>query len=118
MIAMDVLPTLDLRLEEKQPMRLSIEQREEITKITAELAGDGAGVTLFGSRADDSKRGGDLDLLVELPDDIDNPAWLAAQLSAKISRMMSGRHVDVFLSAPNLKKLPIHKVAKSTGVLL
>ena len=99
-------------------MRISAEQSEGITIITAELAGDSAMVTLFGSRVDDSKRGGDVDLLVELPGVIDNPAWLAARLSARISRLMAGRQVDVLLSAPNLATLPIHRVAKSTGIRL
>lgn len=99
-------------------MRITEEQGAIIRQIATELAGAAAVVTLFGSRADDSKRGGDVDLLVELPEAVENPAWLAAQLSAKISRTMAGRSVDVLLSAPNLMKLPIHEVAKSTGVPL
>ncbi len=99
-------------------MRITKAQHESIRRITTELAGDDAVVMLFGSRVDDNKRGGDLDLLVELPYVIDNPAWLAAQLSARISRMMAGRSVDIVLSAPNLMKLPIHEQAKLTGIAL
>ena len=99
-------------------MRITAAQRQSIRRITAELAGCDAVVILFGSRADTSKRGGDLDLLVELPHIVDNPAWLAARLSARISRMMSGRSVDVVLTAPNLMALPIHEQAKSTGIRL
>lgn len=99
-------------------MRITQIQREAIRKITAEVVGDDAIVTLFGSRVDDNKRGGDLDLLVELPHAIDNPAWLAARLSARISRLMAGRSVDVLLSAPNLMNLPIHEQAKLEGVRL
>ena len=99
-------------------MRITSAQHNSIRRITAELAGSDALVILFGSRVDDSKRGGDLDLLIELPHAIDNPAWLAARLSAKISRMMSGRSVDVVLTAPNLMTLPIHEQAKSTGIRL
>jgi predicted nucleotidyltransferase len=47
-------------------MRITSLQQEAIRKITAELAGDDAILILFGSRIDDDKRGGDLDLLVEL----------------------------------------------------
>jgi predicted nucleotidyltransferase len=99
-------------------MRITPIQRETIRKITTEVAGDDAVVILFGSRVDDNKRGGDLDLLVELPHTIDNPAWLAARLSARISRLMAGRSVDVLLSAPNLMDLPIHEQAKLTGMRL
>ena len=99
-------------------MRITQIQREAIRKITAEVVGDDAIVTLFGSRVDDNKRGGDLDLLVELPHAIDNPAWLTARLSARISRLMAGRSVDVLLSAPNLMNLPIHEQAKLEGIRL
>lgn len=99
-------------------MRITAAQRKSIRTITAELAGSDAVVILFGSRVDNSKRGGDLDLLIELPHAVDNPAWLAARLSARISRMMSGRSVDVVLTAPNLMTLPIHEQAKSTGIRL
>ena len=99
-------------------MRITPMQREAIKTITAEIAGSDAVAILFGSRVDNARCGGDVDLMVELPYIIDNPAWLAAQLSAKISRYMDGRSVDILLAAPNLKKLPIHDVAKSTGVML
>lgn len=42
---------------------------------------------------------------------------LAARLAARASRAMDGRKVDVLLSAPNLKRLPVHEVAER-GVLL
>jgi predicted nucleotidyltransferase len=75
-------------------------------------------VRVFGSRIDDTKQGGDLDLMLELPEPVDNPAFLAAQLAAKVSRLMNGRKVDVLLSAPNLMRLPIHDVAFKEGVIL
>ncbi len=99
-------------------MRISQTQHEEIKKITAAIAGEDAVVTLFGSRVDDSQRGGDLDLLIDVLHDVENPAWLAAQISAKISRLMAGRHVDVVLAAPNLMKQAIHEQARKSGVLL
>jgi predicted nucleotidyltransferase len=75
-------------------------------------------VRVFGSRIDDTKQGGDLDLMLELPDPVENPAFLAAQLAAKVSRLMNGRKVDVLLSAPNLMRLPIHDVAFKEGIIL
>ncbi len=96
-------------------MRLSPEQIEGIRRVARRLAGERARVRVFGSRLDDSARGGDLDLLLELPDPVANPALLAAQLSAQVSRLMDGRKVDVLLAAPNLRRLPIHDLALNEG---
>ena len=43
---------------------------------------------------------------------------LAARMAAKVSRKMHGRKVDVLISAPNLKKLPIHEIGQREGKLL
>ena len=99
-------------------MRLTPAQIESIRRIVAELAGPDASVRLFGSRVDDHARGGDVDLLVELPHVVDDPARLAAQIAGRVSRAMYGRKVDVVLSAPNLKTLPIHEAARRQGVVL
>ncbi|WP_206611751.1 nucleotidyltransferase domain-containing protein [Acidithiobacillus sulfuriphilus] len=99
-------------------MRLTDEQIQAIRRLTREVAGDKAKVRVFGSRLDDTIRGGDLDLLLELPEPVDNPALLAAQMSTRVSRALQGRKVDVLLSAPNLLHLPIHDVAFQEGKLL
>jgi hypothetical protein len=43
---------------------------------------------------------------------------MTARLAARVSRAMFGRKVDVVLSAPNLKRLPIHDIAFEEGQLL
>jgi hypothetical protein len=43
---------------------------------------------------------------------------LSAQLSAKISRHLHGRSVDVVLSAPNLTTTSVHEIAAQEGVTL
>lgn len=99
-------------------MRLTEDQVQTIRRLAVEIAGAQARVRVFGSRLDDDARGGDLDLMLELPDPVDNPALIAASLSAKVSHAMHGRKVDVLLCAPNLMRLPIHDVAFQEGVLL
>jgi predicted nucleotidyltransferase len=99
-------------------MRLSSDQIRTIGQVVAEFAGADASVRLFGSRADDAARGGDIDLLVEVPRPIDRPAVLGATIAARLERQLGGRKVDVLLSAPNLQSLPIHRIARSTGELL
>ena len=99
-------------------MRLSPVHIAFIRDCVRQLAGDEAQVRLFGSRLDDNSRGGDVDLLVELPTPVERPARLAAQISARVSRQMHGRKVDVIISAPNLQRLPIHDIARRQGVPL
>ena len=73
------------------PMCLSPEQIAQIRQSAAESFGPEARVWLFGSRVDDRKLGGDVGLLVESTAPIDNPAFLAAQLSSRLQRKMHGR---------------------------
>lgn len=99
-------------------MRLTSEQTQAIRQLAQQIAGEHCRVRLFGSRLDDAAQGGDVDLFLELAVATNKPALLAAQLSAKVSRLMHGRKVDVLISAPNLKHLPIHDIARRDGVLL
>lgn len=99
-------------------MRLTELQIADIRTIVAELAGDDATVRLFGSRLDDAAKGGDVDLLVEVPHPVEAPAPLAARIAGRVSRALDGRKVDVVLAAPNLLSLPIHEVARRQGVAL
>lgn len=99
-------------------MRLTQAQIQNIRKLVQQIIGNQVSIRVFGSRLDDTVHGGDLDLMLELPEPIDNPALIAAKISAKISRAMHGRKVDVLLIAPNLMRLPIHEVALKEGALL
>ncbi|MGZ8192292.1 MAG: nucleotidyltransferase domain-containing protein [Methylobacter sp.] len=99
-------------------MRLTDEQVQIIRQLALQVAGNQARVRVFGSWLDDTVHGGDLDLMLELAEPVDNPALMAAQMSAQVSRAMHGRKVDVLLSAPNLMRLPIHDIAFKEGQLL
>jgi predicted nucleotidyltransferase len=99
-------------------MRLKPTQIRIIRQSVAELTGSEGLVTLFGSRTDDTARGGDIDLLIEIPRPVEEPAWLSARISGKISHQLGGQKVDVVLSAPNLECFPIHKIAKKQGIIL
>ncbi len=99
-------------------MRLTDEQTSVIRQSVRDVLGGDARVWLFGSRVDDSKRSGDVDLYVESDNIVEAPAWVAARLSARIQRGMHGRKVDVVLAAPNLARLPIHDAAKLEGIRL
>jgi len=99
-------------------VRLTQPQVKAIKSATAEIFGPDTRVWLFGSRADDSRRGGDVDLLVETDQALDDPGRLAARLSARVSRGMYGRHVDVVVRAPGMAEQPRHQIARAQGVRL
>lgn len=99
-------------------MRLTQQQTNQIAQIAQAVAGHQTRTYLFGSRLDDNALGGDVDIMVALDHPVENPALISATLSAKISRLMHGRKVDVLISAPNLARLPIHEIAFSEGKLL
>ncbi len=99
-------------------MRLTDYQTQVIRRLARQVGGNQSRVRVFGSRLDDTAHGGDLDLMLEIPEPVDNPALMAAQLSALVSRVLFGRKVDVLLCAPNLMRLPIHDIAFSEGKLL
>ncbi|MDD2658788.1 MAG: nucleotidyltransferase domain-containing protein [Methylococcales bacterium] len=99
-------------------MRLTEFQTQIIRQLARQIAGSHARVRVFGSRLDDAAHGGDLDLMLELPEPVENPALMAAQMSAQVSRAMHGRKVDVLLSAPNLMRLSIHDIAFNEGLVL
>ncbi|WP_440995016.1 nucleotidyltransferase family protein [Arhodomonas sp. SL1] len=101
-----------------QGMRLSPEHIKAIREVVRRECGPGARVRLFGSRLDNARRGGDVDVLVELDEPVERPAVLSARLSARLSRRLEGRAVDVLLSAPNVARGPVHRIAEKEGQLL
>ena len=99
-------------------MRISTQQQQIIKQVVHQLTQENTQITLFGSRVDDSKRGGDIDLLLTLPNNIEHPAQLSAKISVQLMRAFQGRKVDILLAAPNLKEYPIHHIARQQGIHL
>lgn len=96
-------------------MRLNQQQQIAIKQATETLFGAEAEVRVFGSRLDDTRRGGDIDLIVSTQLLVEHPALDAARLSTRLSRQLDGRKVDVLIHAPTLKELPIHRFALESG---
>ncbi|CAD6875570.1 nucleotidyltransferase family protein [Methylomonas fluvii] len=89
---------------------------KEINAIRAEVAAiDPEGVVyLFGSRTDDSGKGGDIDLFLEASANLDFEQTL--RLEARIASLCDTK-VDLLVKSPNDAELPIHRIAKK-GVRL
>jgi uncharacterized protein len=99
-------------------MRLNLAQIAMIRDTAFGVFGERACVTLFGSRVNDVAKGGDVDLMIEVPSAVTEPALLSARVASGVSRAMNGRKVDVVLKAPNLMIKPVHEIAARTGVVL
>ena len=99
-------------------MRITEHQKKIIKQVIAEVLSSQASVSLFGSRTDDHAKGGDIDLLVDSPQPISEPAEIKALISAKLYRAFDGIKIDVLLMAPNLATQPIHRIARENGILL
>jgi predicted nucleotidyltransferase len=99
-------------------MRLSELQRSIITESVNEIFGQDATVRLFGSRVDDLAKGGDIDLLVEIPSVDPLKTRKSLQLSGKISRKLDDMiNVDVIVKDQSTRISLIHQEGM-TGVRL
>ena len=96
-------------------MRLTAEQAAIIRSAAAEVFGSDARVWLFGSRVDDGKRGGDIDLLIEAPHKPPLQQTLQAQAMLELQL---GMPVDVIASSTTDTHEPIVQIARLTGVRL
>jgi predicted nucleotidyltransferase len=72
---------------------------------------------LFGSRVDDSKRGGDIDLYIEAPVSVERGFDAQIRMIADIWKQIGERKIDVVVNAGG-QSLPIYDVAKRDGVWL
>ena len=99
-------------------MRLTARDRHAIVQATAEVAGPAARALLFGSRTDDRARGGDIDLLVELPRAPADPLGLSLKLSARIQHRIGLRRIDVLVADPDSASTPLIQHARREAVPL
>ena len=101
-------------------MRLSEQQCSIIRTAVAENFGLDANVWLFGSRVDDSKRGGDIDLYIEAAtDDADEIVAAKLRFLVTLYKKLGDQKIDVVVRRQSFKEnLPIYEIAKKTGVKL
>ena len=99
-------------------MRLTNAQADAIRAAAADVFGDDAEVWLFGSRTDDRRRGGDIDLLVRPGLGArDRLFHRRVRFLARLERALGERKIDVVVEAP-VDDRPIVAVAHATGVRL
>jgi len=101
-------------------MRLTEYQRNIIREVAHKIFGLNAEVRLFGSRVDDAKRGGDIDLLIktDLPEAM-QVARAEIKFLTQIEVLLGEQKIDVLLDYPGRRNYPpIFEIANKTGLLL
>ncbi len=98
-------------------MRITDFQVSRIRSESQRCFGLKSRVWLFGSRVDDSKKGGDIDLYVE--PEIQDPVVLVdakLEFMLEMHRVLGDQKIDVVLHRVHCKRdLPVYRIAKETG---
>lgn len=75
-------------------MRLQPKEIQTIVKVAKDIYGEGVKVYLFGSRLDDEKRGGDIDLLVRTEGKKEN-ILARIRMIARLKLHLGDQKIDV-----------------------
>lgn len=95
-------------------MRIRADQRARILDVIRRHMGAEAHVWLFGSRVDDSRRGGDIDLYVEAP----QPHDYVSEIRCKTELAdFFDQRVDLVVNDFSSDK-PIYHIARAQGIEL
>ncbi|WP_045221210.1 nucleotidyltransferase domain-containing protein [Desulfonatronum thioautotrophicum] len=96
-------------------MRLDASQIERILNIVSAHAGSHSRVSIYGSRLDDSAKGGDIDLFIETASPL--PRWEQARLLADLEHEL-GLPVDILVKYVHDPDTPFESMTKARAVAL
>ena len=99
-------------------MRLKDYQVKAIKDAAQRCFGPNARVYLFGSRTDDTRRGGDIDLYIESDTPIPDRSRRQRRFEMDLLKALGERRIDIVLWDPEITTQGIHRRAKETGVEL
>lgn len=97
-------------------MRLTKKEIDQIKKVTSECFGQNAKVYLFGSRTDDKRKGGDIDLYIETGITKDVFARKLKML-ADLEEFIGEQRIDIVINN-HLNDKYIYHIAKFEGIPL
>lgn len=97
-------------------MRLKKENIEVIKKLARKYFGGDAKIYLFGSRIDDNKKGGDIDLYIET-NIKDNIIERKIKLIGELHKELGEQKIDIVINNFTHSKF-IYKIAKDEGIPL
>lgn len=98
-------------------MRLALHEIAAIKECAAAVFGPEAVIRVFGSRADDSRRGGDIDLHIDVPIGqarLDREVAMTLRLQETIGE----QRIDIVVHESGTPLRPIDEIAVTTGIVL
>jgi len=100
-------------------MRLEETECRVIADTLRKRFGQQSRIWLFGSRVDDTARGGDIDIYLE-PEIQAPEAIVDARLEAlvELKQRLGDQRIDLVIHRAAARELPIHAIARETGVRL
>lgn len=100
-------------------MRLNVKDITSIKAVTNSVFGENAIVTLFGSRTEDSKKGGDIDLLIKCNKTVsrDDLYRLKLKFLVQLKKRIGDQKIDVIIDGGQVNN-SIFKTVEKEGILL
>ncbi|MBM7072118.1 nucleotidyltransferase domain-containing protein [Shewanella sp. 202IG2-18] len=98
-------------------MRLTESTVDAIIELARKHFHDDVDIYLFGSRVDDSKHGGDIDLYIA-SSSVSEPVRSKLAFKVALCNIIGEQKVDVVFHDKNLMLKPIHEIALSEGIKL
>jgi len=100
-------------------MRLSAKQIKSIKEVANNIFGENIKIYLFGSRIDNNKRGGDIDLLVKINNagQIKNRVQLKFKFLVELKKRIGEQKVDLLLDVGQ-ETDKVFSTAYKTGIQL
>ncbi len=100
-------------------MRLKKQEIEAIKNVTKAIFGDNAIIRLFGSRTDDSQKGGDIDLFIYCNRMISRSEQyqLKIKFLVQLKKIIGDQKIDVLIDA-ELRPKSFFQAIKNEGILL
>lgn len=100
-------------------MRLTTAQQATLKSTVIRFFGNGASVTVFGSRTDDARRGGDIDIMVQPSTAVSAADLFTLKIKAlaALQKELGERKIDLIVRYPGDCR-PIVTHALQTGVKL
>ncbi|HOJ65230.1 MAG TPA: nucleotidyltransferase domain-containing protein [Spirochaetota bacterium] len=93
-------------------MRINEQEEKIIKEVLTKYFGENAVIYLFGSRINDSKKGGDIDIFVEADISLKDMVKAKIKSLVELEKLLGERKIDLVIKNTSMKEELIHRNAK------